>query len=144
MSLSGGAGFQSTQLMPRSFSVCAKVSTASEFAWPCDERGGDIVFVGAIGAGYIFGVGDFVAVEPDIGAVIDAAEMQPHMAACEIFRQLEFGAIPPGAAERAVLRHGQQRKILADGIGGAGNVAQIFSEVGIGISFVGDERGYDG
>src|SRR5277367_2104860 len=101
------------------------------------ERGGDFVFVGAIGARYVFGVGDFFAVEPDIGAVVDAAEVQPDFAAGEIFGEFEIGAIPPGAAEGTVLRHGQEGKILADGIGGAGDVAEIFSVVGIGIGFVG-------
>src|SRR5580692_10815762 len=62
------------------------------------ELRGDFVFVGAIGAGYVFGVGDFAAVEPDVGAVIDAAEVEPHFAASEIFGELEVGAIPPGAA----------------------------------------------
>ena len=46
----------------------------------------DFVFVGAIGAGYVFGVGDFVAVEPDVGAIVDAAEVQPHLTILRNFR----------------------------------------------------------
>ena len=38
---------------------------------------GDIEFEGAVGAGDVFGVGDFLAVEPDVGAVVDSVEMEP-------------------------------------------------------------------
>jgi hypothetical protein len=42
------------------------------------------------------------------------------------------------------LRHGEERKILADGIFGTGNIAEIFSVVGIGVGFIGDQRCYYG
>src|SRR5258708_32012672 len=37
----------------------------------------DPEFVGAVGAGDFFAVGKLLAIEPDVGAVIDAKEMQP-------------------------------------------------------------------
>ena len=106
--------------------------------------GRDVVFVSLVGSGNILGIGDRMAVHPDVRAIVDAAEIKPGVAAVEIGREPEFGAIPPGAKERAVFRHRKQREILADRIRSAGNVAEIFAVVRIGIGFVGDQRGDHG
>ncbi len=112
MSLSGGVGFQSTQLMPRSFSVCAMVSTASAFGPLAREKRRDVEFVGAIGAGDFVRFGDPVAVEPDVGAIVDAAEIQPDVA----------GRRKPSARWNSVRYHQEQRNGLSFGIGSTENI----------------------
>ena len=133
MSLSGGQGFQSTQLMPRSFSVGANVSTASTFVLPGFSKLGHIEVVGAIGSGHWLTIRDLVAVQPDFGAIVDAAKVQPEARILAVRRgRRELRAIPPAAVVGTVGRHGQVGKILPDGIGRAGNLAQIVAEVRIG------------
>ena len=77
MFLSGGAGFQSTKVIARSFSVGAKTCTASTFSAPGFDGVGDVEFVGAPGSGHVVGVGDLLSVQPDVGAIVDAVEIQP-------------------------------------------------------------------
>ena len=79
MSLSGGAGFQSTQLIPRSFSVCANVSTASTLSWPglatvADTSNSYVRYAPATSLGRC----DLPSVQPNICAVIDSIEIQPN------------------------------------------------------------------
>ena len=104
----------------------------------------DVEFVGAIRAGNFARVCDALAVEPDVGAIVDAIEIQPHALAIRTIRRAEFGAVPPRAAERAVLRHGQHGKHFADGIRSSRNRTQVFAEIGIGERFVRHERGNNG
>ena len=126
MSLSGGHGFQSTQLMPRSFSVGANVSTASTFFLPGLRRFRHIEVISAIRARNLRRVRDLVAVQPDFAAVVDAAEVQPRaLARMRGSRRRELFAIPPAAVIGAVLRHGQVGEVVADGIGRARNLAQV-------------------
>src|SRR6266436_3352867 len=60
--------------------------------------------------------GNLFAVEPDVGAKIDAIEMQPNVATAIVSRQTKFSSIPPGNAERTVFRHRPQREVCADWI----------------------------
>ncbi len=97
------------------------------------QDAGDIEIVRAIRAGDLRGIGDAVAVQPDLSAVVDAAEVQPELRS--LFRRSGRGevvAVPPAAVVGAVGRHGQVRKIMADGIRRAGNFAQVVAKVRIG------------
>jgi hypothetical protein len=64
--------------------------------------------IGAICAGDSGGVGDATAVNPNLAAVVDAAEVDTgaQIAGCG-GGSYELNAIPPAAAVGAVLRHGQ-------------------------------------
>ena len=55
----------------------------------------DVELVRAISARDVMFSRDSLAVEPDIGAVVDAGEIQPHALAFESIRRAKFGAIPP-------------------------------------------------
>src|SRR4029077_7414173 len=91
----------------------------------------------------IFGAAKLFLIDPDVGAVIDPAEIQPNMMACIIFWQDEFSAVPPGAAEGTIAWHGQLGKILTYWICCARNRTQVHAEKWVRITFVGNERGYD-
>ena len=64
----------------------------------------DLKFVGTIGAGDVVASGELLAVEPDVGTVIDAQEMEPDETIGRIGGRGEFGAKPEGTAEGAVRR----------------------------------------
>ncbi len=63
--------------MPRSFSVGAKVFNGQDIYFAGLEELRHIEIVGAIGSGDSFGIGNSMTVQPDLGAIVDAAEMQP-------------------------------------------------------------------
>ena len=101
----------------------------------------NVKFEGTVSAGDVFGVGDFLAVEPDVGAVIDAVEMQPISfcrGGCGGWRG-EVGAKPPGTGEGAAFGHvdvGEEcffREIHA------GKIFEVGAVGGIGERFVGDQ-----
>src|ERR1019366_3038935 len=78
--------------------------------------GGDVEFKETPGAGELIGSRDLLAVEPDVGAEVDAVECQPERLA-PIFRgQLELGAEPPRLVEGAVGRHGRVGEVESDGV----------------------------
>ena len=91
----------------------------------------------------LVGSGDPLAVEPDVGAVVDPVEAQPERAAGRRGRQRELRAVPPGRAERAVAGHGQVGEVLSDRVRGARQRAEGHAEVGIGIGAVADEGADD-
>jgi len=69
------------------------------------QKFADTEFIGAIGAGDFAAVGKLLAVEPDVGAVIDAEEMEPDGSVGISGGCGKFSAEPVGAAERTVGRH---------------------------------------
>ena len=111
MFLSGGAGFQSTKVMARSWSVGEKTLHGENVFRARPGGVGDVEFVGAPGAGHVVGLGDLLSVEPDVGAVVDAVEIQPDRLALVSRGQGELLAIPPGNGEGTVGRHGDVGKI---------------------------------
>ncbi len=111
-------------------------------AWSKLRR--DVEFVDAVRAGDFTRVGDFFAVEPNVGAVVDAGKTQPDVAAVRSIGRGEFGAIPPGAAEWAVLGHGLKREHFVLAIVHTGKFREVVAEIRIGIGFVGDECCDDG
>ena len=62
---------------------------------------------------YLIRASNLFSVEPDVGAKIDAIEMQPSVPIAIAGRQPKFSSIPPGSAERAVFRHRPQREVCA-------------------------------
>ena len=89
MSLSGGIGFQSTKVMPRSF------SGQNSYRQRIESRNGDIRDVElehAIHAANLVGSGDLTAVEPDVRTVVDGIEIQPQ----PLFRRYSKAKEPGG------------------------------------------------
>ena len=99
-----------------------------------DSVSGDVELVGSPGSGYVFRLGERLAVQPDVGAVVDAAEIQPDGFALEARRQDKFLAIPPGNDEGAVRLHRDVGKIRADGVGDAGKVRRFVPKNGSGYT----------
>src|ERR1039457_2455338 len=87
---------------------------------------------------------DLLAVEPDVGAEVDAVETQPERLAAILRGQLEIGAEPPRFAERAVGRHGRIREVEAYVVADARRGAQIRSEVRVGVDTRRDQGAEDG
>ena len=58
------------------------VSTASTFAWP-RSNGSDVEIVRSIRSRDFFLIADLVCVHPDVGVIVDAAEMQPDVTPVE-------------------------------------------------------------
>src|ERR1700722_6449448 len=69
------------------------------------DRIGDLEFVGAPSPCDVVGVSDLLAVEPDVSAVIDPFEIQPHGFSLGGIRRGELIAVPPGNGVRAVALH---------------------------------------
>jgi hypothetical protein len=108
------------------------------------DGGGDVELKEPPGTGEFIGGCDRVAVEPDVGTKIDAVETEPDGLALKTGGDLECGAEPPGLAEGAVGRHGRVGKIERNGVGRAGDGAQIHAGVRVGIDVVLDQRAEDG
>ena len=112
------------------------------------QNAGDAQFVGAPGSGDVVGVGDLFSVEPNVGAVVDAFEIQPDGFAGIGSGRGKLIAIPPGDRVGAVGLHRSVRKICADGVRHAGELAEVCGEEWIGEGFVRyhrrDDRGGNG
>src|SRR5713101_9069731 len=109
----------------------------------CSQQRGNLELIGSEHPRDILCASELAAIYPDIGAVVDAAEIQRHMPAQIIFREEEIRAVPPGAAEGTIAWHGQLGKILPYWICCARNRTQVHAVKRVRISFAGDERGYD-
>ena len=124
MSLSGGHGLQSTQLMPRSCSVGANVSTATTLLLPV-FTGCNVELIGTVSACDLRRIRDTLAVNPDIGTIIDAAEPQPERAPLFCRGNNKRFAIPPAAAIGTVVRHWHMREVMPYRIARSRNPAQV-------------------
>ena len=103
-----------------------------------------IEVIGAVSARDLRGIRDLEAVEPNLRAIVDAAEVEPVAAVrCGGGRRGERVAIPPATAIRAIGWHGKVGKEFANRIGGTGNFAQVVAEVRIGKDAGCDLRGQD-
>ena len=100
MFLSGGIGFQSTQVHAKSSGCGGKTSTANVFNAPARAAFTDFQFMDAKGPGYLIRCGNLFAVEPDVGAEVDALELQPDVLAAITCGNPKLSSIPPGNAER--------------------------------------------
>ncbi|OQB99449.1 MAG: hypothetical protein BWX80_03695 [Candidatus Hydrogenedentes bacterium ADurb.Bin101] len=80
--------------------------------------------------------GDQLSIQPDIGRVIDALEMQRIIPLPVLFRKVEFHTVPPGVPEGAVFPLHKPQPILVAGYG-----LHVQSEIGVRIYPVIDKRG---
>src|SRR6185503_2750447 len=100
---------------------------------------GNVEIVSAVRTGDLRGVGYSFAIDPEFATVIYSAKVQPD--AIVFGREcgnIELLPIPPGAGIWAVGGHGKVREVVAHGIGGAGDLAEIVAKVGIG-----EDTGFD-
>ena len=102
---------------------------------------GDIEFEHAVHARGLVRGSDLVAVEPDVGAVIDGIEIQPEGLAFGGGGQAERGAVPPRFGEGAIVGHGQVGKIHPRLVAHARIGAKVHAEIGVGVDLVGHQRG---
>ena len=105
---------------------------------PLDVRR-NVEFVTAESADDLIRAGDFLAVDPDISAVVDATESEPHSIALELSRNFEFIAVPPGNGERTIGRHFLIGEFRADLVGDAWHGTQVHAEVRVLVDAVFDE-----
>ena len=63
------------------------------------QRAGDVEFEIAVGAHHTIGGGNFFAVEPNVGAVVDALEIQPRLRGIARGGGIELFLIPPRNGE---------------------------------------------
>src|SRR5579864_5767439 len=136
--LSGGEGFQSTNVIAKSRSVGENTSTARTLDCP-GRAASNVEFVGAPGAGDVVVVADLLAVQKNVGAVIDATKIHPNGFAFVALWQGERLPVPPGNQKRAVLPHRDIGKIRANGIVHARKVAQIHSVIRVRVNLVLDK-----
>src|SRR2546425_13321113 len=87
-------------------------------------------------AGYLIRGSNLLAVEPDVGAKVDAIQMQPNVSITIAGRQLKFSSVPPGNAEGAVFRHRPQGEVCADWITATRHQSQIHADEGIRVHLV--------
>jgi hypothetical protein len=84
-------------------------------------------------------VGDAPPVEPDIGLVIDAVQMQRQVLAANVRRQRELLPIPPRGTEGTVFGHDEPTAFLEPR-----NGFEVEAEVGVRVNLVFDQRGQHG
>ena len=90
-----------------------------------EQAAAEIEFEDAPGPGDVVLAGDLLAVEPDVGAVVHAIEVQDDGTSGEAGGQAKLGAIPPAALVRAGVEHGEVGEHAADGVVHAGQLAQV-------------------
>ena len=102
---------------------------------------GDVELVGPPRSGCIVALGQLLAVQPDVGAVVDTSEIQPDTLSLEARGQYKLLAIPPRNDEGTVRLHGDIGKVQADRVGNTRQGAQIRPEKRIGIHLLLDQCG---
>src|SRR6202158_4962018 len=75
-----------------------------------------VEFVSAVCAHDFIRARNFFPVNPNFPAIVDSAKSHPYSFAVELFRNLEFLAVPPRNGIRAVLRHVLIREFRTDGV----------------------------
>lgn len=108
------------------------------------EQGVDAKFVRAIRAGYIGLAGDFFAVEPDVGAIVDAEKMEPGSFVGQAGGRGKFGAKPERAAIGTIGGHVAIGERLFTTERSAREVFQVHAVIGIRESFVCNQGADDG
>src|SRR5260221_5256960 len=104
----------------------------------------DVKFVTAESAGDRVRAREFFAVEPDVGAVVDAAKREPDALALIRRRDDKFLAIPPGHGVRAIVGYLVVRELAADFVRDAGYGTQIHAKVRIFVDAVFNKHGEHG
>ncbi len=119
----------------------AKTCTARTFSAPGFSGFGDVEFVSAPGTGDVIGVGDLLSVEPDVGAVVDASEIQPD-GFSRVMRRARRTVCDTTRRPRRDYRvcMAMLREISADGISDAGKLAEVHGEERVGEGFVLHQR----
>src|SRR6059036_1467014 len=128
MFLSGGAGFQSTNVIARSVSV-GKNLNRQNIGCSRLRRTGDVEFISAPGAGHVVGIGDLLPVEPDIRFVVNSMKIQPDRFSLVARGNQELLPVPPRHDVGAVWLHREVGKVRADWISHSGRGAQIHAEI---------------
>ena len=90
---------------------------------------GHIEIVAAKCANHLVGASHFLAVDPDLGTVVDSAKLHPDLLALVGCRNFEFISIPPRHGIGAAGGHLFVGKLTADFIFDAGKSAQIHAVV---------------
>ena len=102
-----------------------------------------VVVVAAKRSYDFFGTSDFLAIDPNLGAVVDAVKLHPDLFAIIGGRNFKFLAIPPRNREGTVRGHFLVRELPADFVFDAGEIAEIRSVVGILVDAIFDKDGED-
>src|SRR5208283_857605 len=106
---------------------CSKDFGCEHIGFAGFDKAGDVEFVNSVGAG------ELMPVEPEVGSIVNAVEMEPDGFPLVFVWQLDLGAVPPGNRVGTVLRHGEAVKgIQPDGVGHAGQLTQVHAETWIG------------
>src|SRR5205807_2179919 len=100
----------------------------------------DIKFISAPRAPDLFEVGDFLAVDPDVGPVVDPLKVQPNRLAPVAGRQPKGLAIPPRNRKRAIGLHRKVREVRANRVTDPGDLSQVHPERWVGIDLVLHQR----
>src|SRR4029077_3307307 len=100
------------------------------------EQGIDAKFIGAISTGNVGAVGYLFAVEPDVGAIVDAEKMEPGGLVGETGGRGKFGAKPERTAIGTISRHVAVGEGLFTTEGDTGKGSQVHAVVRVGESFV--------
>ena len=111
--------------MARSSGVGGKTSMARTFSSTEAKAAGEVEFKDAPGPGDVVLAGDLLAVQPDVGAVVHAIEVERNGASGETGGQAELSAIPPAAFVRTVIEHGEVGELAAERVVHAGEFAQV-------------------
>ena len=74
---------------------------ARSLAWPCGL--GDVEGETPHGSSHLIGVGDPLAIEPDLRAIVDSLEVERDRSSRHLRRQVELGPKPPADREWVVL-----------------------------------------
>jgi hypothetical protein len=119
---SGGCGFQSSEV-----AGLWRVDRHGERVAARDESTRNVELVDAEGADDKFSCGQLLAVEPDIGRVVDAGKLQSSNLSGVFGRDLELGPIPPRTPELSGV-----------------DVFEVGAEVEIGVETVGHQSRHRG
>ena len=104
---------------------------------------GQVQLVSAEGPRHLLRVRQALAVEPDVGAIVDAVEVEGQGSAGP-GRQIELRAVPPGVREGALGRHREMREVPRHGISHARQRAQVHARVRVAIRPVLDQGAHHG
>jgi hypothetical protein len=100
------------------------------------EQSIDAKFIGAISTGNVGAVGYLFAVEPDVGAIVDAEKMEPGGPVGETGGRGEFDTKPERTAIGTISRHVAVGEGLFTTEGDTGKGSQVHAVVRVGESFV--------
>src|SRR5258708_31851558 len=110
---------------------------------PGERCFGHVEFVSSPRAGNIVRLRNLLPIQPDVGAIVDPAEIEPDRLALAAGRQDKRFPVPPGNDERVVLLHWYVRKVRAYRIRRSRNRTQVHAKRWIGIDLLLHQRTHD-